>query len=113
LTQQDQVQKNQQKIPSQKDSIENNLARKSYKVDYRAPTHFLSSSPHFLVPRWQAETRKNSNREREDTLGCDHFGVFNQNKILFARIGRFWLPWLPEFSSSISNALFNHIQDVH
>ena len=42
-----------------------------------------------------------------------HCGVFNQNKILFGRIGRFWLPWLPEFSSSIFNALFNQIQEVH
>ena len=23
-----------------------------------------------------------------------HCGVLNQNKILFGRIGRFWLPWL-------------------
>lgn len=37
------------KIPHQKNSHENNLARKSYKIKYRAPTHFL-------ITRWQAGT---------------------------------------------------------
>ena len=39
------------KIPHQKNSHENNLARKSYKIKYRAPTHFLTTSPHFLITR--------------------------------------------------------------
>jgi len=44
------------KIPPQKNSHENNLARKSYKIKYRAPTHFLTTSPHFHITRWQAGT---------------------------------------------------------
>ena len=40
------------KIPPQKNSHENNLARKSYKIKYRAPTHFLTTSLHFLITRW-------------------------------------------------------------
>ena len=39
-----------------------------------------------------------------------HSGLFDQNKILFGRMGKCWLPGWPEFSSSIFNALFNQIK---